>query len=145
MYHPTRFPSRGWNGTFVRVNVFRSLGASRRGPSAVAAAASEARHQDVGAWHAHLYLEAARPKQRGVDELRPIGEADDEHVVELLDAVQLGEQLVEPAQRSRRGAGGGHAAARGQLEAHLQVRTRTRSMRSTRAHARAHMRAHPPG
>jgi hypothetical protein len=53
MYHPTRFPSRGWNGTFVRVNVFRSLGASRRGPSAVAAAASEARHQDVGAWHAH--------------------------------------------------------------------------------------------
>ena len=53
MYHPTRLPSRGTNGTFVRVNVFISRGPSRRGPSAHAAAACSGRHHEVGGWHAH--------------------------------------------------------------------------------------------
>jgi len=49
----------------------------------------------VGAGHLDLHLEPAGPEQRGVDELRAVGQADDEHVVELLDAVHLGEQLVD--------------------------------------------------
>ena len=41
--------------------------------------------------HEHLHLETPRAQQRAVDELRPVGHANHEDVVQLLHAVHLGE------------------------------------------------------
>ncbi len=43
----------------------------------------------------NVYLEAPGPEERLVDHVLAVGHADDEHVVELINTVHLGEQLVD--------------------------------------------------
>ena len=47
----------------------------------------------VGAFDADLHIESAGAQDRGVDEILAVRCTDDDDVVELFDAVDLGEQL----------------------------------------------------
>ncbi|BAT05417.1 Os08g0413050, partial [Oryza sativa Japonica Group] len=58
-------------------------------------------------------VEAARPEHRRVDDVRPVGGADDEHRLLGVDAVHLGEQLVEHAVRRAAGVADAVAALDG--------------------------------
>ena len=49
----------------------------------------------VGQRHHDLAVEAARPQQRGVEHVRPVGGRDDDHALVALEAVHLDEQLVQ--------------------------------------------------
>lgn len=56
-------------------------------------------------------FEAARAQQGVVEEVFPVGEADDEDVGDGLDAVDLGEELVDDGIADVAAGGGGGDAA----------------------------------
>ena len=63
-----------------------------------------------------LHVEAARPQDRGVDQVLAVRGADHDHVLERLDAVELGQQLRHDR---RLDVGGDAGAARAEDRVHL--------------------------
>ncbi len=49
----------------------------------------------VGQRHDDLAVEAARPQQRGIEHVGPVGRGDDDHALVAFEAVHLDEQLVQ--------------------------------------------------
>ena len=50
---------------------------------------------EVGPIHQHLAVEAARAQQRRVEDLRPVGRGQQDHADARVEAVELGQQLVQ--------------------------------------------------
>ena len=67
--------------------------------------------RQVGLVHQHLPVEAPGPQQRGVQHLRPVGGAQDDHPGAGVEAVHLHQELVEGLLALVVAAGDGHAAA----------------------------------
>ena len=49
----------------------------------------------IGPVHDHLAVEAAGPEQRGIEDLRPIGGGHDDDALARVEAVELGQELIE--------------------------------------------------
>src|SRR5205807_2406837 len=50
---------------------------------------------EVGRAHRHLAIEAAGTKERGIQNIRPVGGRDDDDALVLGEAIHLDEQLIE--------------------------------------------------